>query len=742
MRSLVEQTERNVRAWLSNLAANCVNDVPRADCGVHVLMGGVDEPRWQLAPERPAILIGTQDMLISRALMRGYASGRARWPIDFALLHNDAQWVFDEVQLMGTGLATSTQLEAFRRELGTAIPARSLWVSATLDPGWLGTVDFAPPPRSAVLKVPEDVPEDAGDPRVRRLLDAPKPLARTSFRPAGGKAAEISAYVQDLAAFVAENRSEGGLTLVMVNTVERAQKLHAALRKTGLGEDGLVLLHSRFRPPDRARQMDKALSAGERIMVATQALEAGVDLSAAVLMTEIAPWASLVQRFGRANRYGERNEMGGAPVFWIDLPDDLAAPYDPGEFGEARRRLAELSDVAPSHLPGPGAIEPPRRVIRRKDLIDLFDTDPDLTGFDVDISPYVRDAQDTDIRVFWRDLSGGHGDQPGPGRNELCAIPIGRGRNWLKSLRSRAYRAYRTDPQAARGDPAWVPLEGDPWPGLTLMLDLGVGGYEPARGFTGEAVDRPEPLGPPGGGAAEERRDADRIDGDPQSEGYAVGLRAHTDHVVRVAGELCTAGLADGPDAAALLRAARWHDLGKTHPIFQDTMRRGLVVGAVGADELLAKTDRQHMRHERAYFRHELASALAWLVHQGWSREADLVAYLIAAHHGKVRLSLRAYPAEKPPPPDQDQSGRWRFARGVWEGDQLPAVDLGGGDCWEGGELTLSIMELGEDPVTGASWTERTRGLLDRYGPFRLARLEALLRVADWRASEEERGDG
>ena len=36
-------------------------------------MGGVDEPRWFEKPEHPAILIGTQDMLLSRVLMRGYA---------------------------------------------------------------------------------------------------------------------------------------------------------------------------------------------------------------------------------------------------------------------------------------------------------------------------------------------------------------------------------------------------------------------------------------------------------------------------------------------------------------------------------------------------------------------------------------------------------------------------------------------------------------------------------------------
>jgi len=32
-------------------------------------------------------------MLLSRALNRGYASGRARWPVEFGLLNQDALWV-------------------------------------------------------------------------------------------------------------------------------------------------------------------------------------------------------------------------------------------------------------------------------------------------------------------------------------------------------------------------------------------------------------------------------------------------------------------------------------------------------------------------------------------------------------------------------------------------------------------------------------------------------------------------
>ena len=186
----------------------------------------------------------------------------------------------------------------------------------------------------------------------------------------------------------------------------------------------------------------------------------------------------------------------------------------------------------------------------------------------------------------------------------------------------------------------------------------------------------------------------------------------------------------------SVVRAARWHDLGKVHSVFQDTMRRGLDGHAVEPDVLLAKTAKQS-RHGRAFFRHELASALAFLAHERWSRDSDLTAYLIAAHHGKVRMNLRALPRESAPM-DGDRAGA-RFARGVWEGDELPPFDLEGGDQWEGGSLLLSIMELGWDDVSRESWTERTRELLAHLGPFRLAWLETLVRIADWRASAKER---
>ena len=744
-------------------------------------MGGADRGVWFEAPERPSIVVGTQDMLLSRALMRGYASSRAVWPMEFGVLHEDTQWVFDEVQLMGAGRATSVQLEAFRRQelrkaavegRPTGHPCRSLWISATLEPRWLETVDFSAPTK--VIRVD---PTGADDARLRDLASAPKHLRRSPCAPQSSNVEHQQAYLADLARAIVDAHRAGHMTLVIVNQVKRAQDLHglvaralAASKDTG---PGLAILHSRFRPRDRQREMDRVVGASAEsdiIVIATQAVEAGVDISAAVMFTELAPWPSMVQRFGRANRRAEVAD--GANVFWIDLlgtlegdgkkaekqATALSRPYEVDELREARDRLAERTDVAPCHLPPPGDIDPPLRVVRRRDLDDLFDTDADLTGFDVDVSPYIRDSDDTDVRVFWRELPDTGDAPPKPVADELCAVPIGLAKTWFRKKRKLPGPLFfLRDPQwrATEGDrgsvpPGWVPLREEPWPGVTLLVDIRAGGYVRDLGFTGnqkhvpEAVESAEPgphyaaEGPESGGLT--GQEAERHDADPLSAtGCPVDLPAHLDHVEREASQLCDALRLDSAERDLVVRAARWHDLGKAHEVFQETMRRGLNGQSVPADALLAKSSKGG-RHKRAYFRHELASALAFLAHEHWSRDADLAAYLIAAHHGKVRMNLRALPRESPPK-EPERAGT-RFARGVWEGDELPPLDLGGAESWNGGNLTLSIMELGWDPVTQASWTERTRELLSRHGPFRLAWLETLLRLADWRASRKEASGG
>ena len=359
----------------------------------------------------------------------------------------------------------------------------------------------------------------------------------------------------------------------------------------------------------------------------------------------------------------------------------------------------------------------------------MFDTDPDLTGFDVDISAYVRDADDTDIRVFWRDLSGPAHAAPLRARaDELCAVPISLAKDWLKKLRKEGKHVFVRNPQGRVSDDTatatsgWIRFVESPWPGMTLLADVTAGGYDDAVGFTGNLKDIPKPVETVEDSAARSERGRSELGGEPDGHdedprsaiGVPVALSAHLRHVAEEARVLCDALGVDKETRSRIIRAARWHDVGKAHDAFQDTMRRGLPaeqLDRVGVGVALAKTVSSTLRHRcRPYFRHELASALALLSNDEWSRDVDLVAYLVAAHHGKVRMNLRALPREKAP--SNTGVGGTRFARGVWEGDQLGSVDVGANERWDGGVLTLSVMELGWDEDTHESWTERTRELL------------------------------
>jgi CRISPR-associated endonuclease/helicase Cas3 len=756
MRVLVEQTQRECEKWLDKLGAHGAAGEGRVS--VHVLMGGSDDlkkPVWAEHPEEDQILIGTQDMLLSRALMRGYGMSRYQWPVHFAMLHNDAMWVFDEVQLMGPGLVTSAQMDAFRRSLGCTTSSRSLWVSATFKREWMKTVDFDP----TVLTSLELSEAEKQSEAVRKRRQSVKPLARgDAALSSEGKPAVLS-YLTSLADQVVAAHRTGSTTLAIVNTVERAQELSAqieklfapsskakkeadpaSLRGMPVTAPERLLIHSRFRAQERAEQNAKLSEAADirgpgRIIVATQAIEAGVDLSARVLFTELAPYASLVQRFGRCNRYGEFNETDDAQVFWLDVADPK--PYAADQISAARSQLASLKSAAPADLLPIDADAPLHPVIRHKDFLDLFNTDPDLFGFDVDISPYIRDADDADVQLFWRAIDGEFKDELAASREELCRAGMGAAKKLMDRLEAGDVFVWDTLMREwSRPIPRQMRLR----PGMTLMLKASAGGYLAHLGFSPDVKD----AVPVVTAAGEQPR---AYDDDQRSLSQVpVTLPRHLADVECEARALCAS--LQIPDAEAVNRAARWHDVGKAHEAFQHMLRDA---HAKGTDTLLGEghwakagrnADRKASRAQyrvlqggksqpRTHFRHELASTLAWLAQHESEADADLIAYLVAAHHGKVRMSLRAMPKEQEPPDAR------LFARGIWHGDVLPKVSFEDGETVPQTTLHLDLMQLGEG-AQGPSWTTRTQRLLRHHGPFRLALMEALVRIADWRASRAE----
>jgi CRISPR-associated endonuclease/helicase Cas3 len=84
------------------------------------------------------------------------------------------------------------------------------------------------------------------------------------------------------------------------------------------------------------------------------------------------------------------------------------------------------------------------------------------------------------------------------------------------------------------------------------------------------------------------------------------------------------------------------------------------------------------------------------------------------AHHGRLRVRVCDPDAEGPVLFGLADGGRWPIPRvlGVDEGD-----------------LTVDLAQF------SGEWATTVLSLLERYGPFVLAYLETLVRIADWRSS-------
>jgi CRISPR-associated endonuclease/helicase Cas3 len=689
------------------------------------LLGGSLDNDLTLAPDDPAILVGTQDILLSRALNRGYARRPFRWPIDFALLNNDCQWVLDEVQLLGDGLATSTQLAAFREQFGCFGSAPTWWISATFDPAWLHTVDFAS--LAADMRVIEPEVEDLENEVVQLRVHAEKRVEAAPLEcrlPAG------------VAEFVSAQHRPKTLSLVIANTVRRAVEIRAAIEKKVSAD--VRLLHSRFRAADRAAHVAAVQSPAPpegRILIATQVIEAGIDLDATLLVTDVAPYSSLVQRFGRVNRYGKQD---GCRILWVDRPltskrkswagagelkpkenEQVCLPYAVNEIEKAVRILEELRSAAPADLPPVSSPPPWEHVLRRADILDLFDTSSDLGGNEVDISRFVRSSGDRDVYVAWRDWpDGGRGQEPLAEMKEieeaeLCPAPIG----YLREIAKES--AWCWNAVATKWERPRVV-----YPGLTLLMHTSEGRYSAELGWSPESGAPVTSLEPSSGPTAE-GQDDDR----KSFVSYRQSLEDHTQQVYAEMGALIAAlgGLDLEPYRSILESAARYHDWGKAHPVMQETLHKALGPYA----EILAKQERGKAAHShsRRFFRHELASAFAMLA----EGESDLAAYVVAAHHGRVRVSIRSMPGER-------NMGR-DCVHGIEEGDVLLGCSLGSGIGRAATRLTLAATVLGRGEDGGSSWTDRVLRLRDGIGPFRLAYLEMLMRAADERASAKA-GEG
>jgi len=112
-------------------------------------------------------------------------------------------------------------------------------------------------------------------------------------------------------------------SVVVFNTAHEAIEFYKMVKNNlGIPSDKILLLHSRFAAKDREAKMmkvEKLKESREYLIISTQVVEAGVDISSDLFISDLAPAASLIQRAGRFLRYKGENE--GMIYLWYENED-------------------------------------------------------------------------------------------------------------------------------------------------------------------------------------------------------------------------------------------------------------------------------------------------------------------------------------------------------------------------------------------------------------------------------------
>lgn len=144
----------------------------------------------------------------------------------------------------------------------------------------------------------------------------------------------------------------GKKTLVIVNTVKKADELYQELKNAG---KSVHLIHSRFTRDDRKQKENDIYefsnSNENGIWIGTQVVEASLDIDFDLLITELSELSGLFQRMGRC--YRKRNYEGKLPnVYVFDGGEKSTSGISRGEQSVVDYQMFELSKNAIRSLNG------------------------------------------------------------------------------------------------------------------------------------------------------------------------------------------------------------------------------------------------------------------------------------------------------------------------------------------------------------------------------------------------------
>ena len=345
---LAEQSspEPNVAAVAERLRA--FGGLGEEPLHVATLRGGADLGQRPPDPAQPAIILATPAMYGSRWLFRGFGTTTGMRSVDAALAGTDSLVLLDEAHL-------ARPLRRLEAQTADCDRGRS----AQLLPAGRGHVRFTELTATGDDSADRFDLDDAdyGHPIVVRRLDADKPVRleeTTQKKIVGALVSEACEWFGRL--------TTSDACLVFCNDPTTARSVHAEVTRKLSETATTLLLTGRMREREAQVMRDLVLDpvggcrAGSRainrplplLIIATQTLEVGADLDVDCLITVSSGARSLIQRFGRLNRLGEKPHATGVIVHAIDgdggiYGDEVATVWQRLIDGADEHRIVLLS---------------------------------------------------------------------------------------------------------------------------------------------------------------------------------------------------------------------------------------------------------------------------------------------------------------------------------------------------------------------------------------------------------------
>jgi CRISPR-associated endonuclease/helicase Cas3 len=474
-----------------------------------------DNREWSADPARPAIIVGTVDMIGSRLLFEGYGCGFKTRPLHAGFLGQDVLLVHDEAHLEP---AFQQLLEAIRdeqhdRERTDCLPWPKIRVMALTATPRGGEKPFE------LTEEERNPPSELPDPPTQSIHHVWRRLqARKGVSFIGAPRADVPKTISNLAL---RHKEQGKAVIIFVRTIDDVNAVRSTLTRKGSGvtEEQVVVLTGTLRGLERDRlathdpvfarfladpKIELTADQKQRIvyLVCTSAGEVGVDISADHMVSDLTPLDSMAQRFGRVNRRG-----GGAAEIDVVYESDPDPKRKDNPLERARwetllilRSLPGCNWIADRVETGPREIGRLVSSLTDEQRIAAFTPPPDILPvsdilFDAwalttirgrlpgrpSVEDWLHGVSDRDppeTHVAWREevrrlLPAGEADRERR-EEELAALldefPL-KPHELLRDRTSRVHESLAVLAQGRKDLPAWV-IEPDDSVRITTLGDL------------------------------------------------------------------------------------------------------------------------------------------------------------------------------------------------------------------------------------------------------------------------------